>query len=108
MLELVDKKDVKSNGKLVEHHTKYKEIHGEDKTIFMSFGDHISLHRKLRSQKKCKVPIEELNKISTNAYCRTDKYLEKHSNKGYCYNKKCYRCDKFKICLIANLAVEKR
>lgn len=59
---------------LVEHHEKYKEIHGVDETVWMEFGDHVKLHNKLRREGKCKIPPKELNKISIKAYQRTKKY----------------------------------
>jgi len=58
---------------LVEHHTKYKETHGVDETVWMSQSEHLKLHRRLRREGKCKTPVDELNKISQNARCRTKK-----------------------------------
>lgn len=58
---------------LVEHHVKYKEIHGVDETVFMTTGDHHALHSRLRKAGKCKVPVGDLNKISKAAYKRTEK-----------------------------------
>jgi hypothetical protein len=81
MLEFVDEKYIKIKLKLVEHHIKYKEIHGEDKTTFMSPGEHVRLHRRLRREEKCNIPSEELCKISIKANHRTEKYLKKYPRK---------------------------
>ena len=61
---------------MTEHHTKYKEIHGYDETVFMSESDHRLLHRKLREEGKCNIPVEEMKKISIAAYQRTSKGRE--------------------------------
>ena len=58
---------------LVEHHTKYKEIHGLDETIWMDKGKHRSLHNRLRKTGKCNIPPEQLELISKHAYTRTEK-----------------------------------
>lgn len=59
---------------LVEHHIKYKEIHGEDKTVWMEAGDHIRLHRQLRKNGKCTIPAELLNKITIASRLRQKKH----------------------------------
>ena len=59
---------------LVQHHTKYQEIHGEDKIVMMEKGEHARLHNRLRSEGQCNIPAAELNKISTAAHARTDKH----------------------------------
>lgn len=69
---------------LVEHHTKYKEIHGIDETVWMEKGEHRALHNRLRKEGKCNIPVPELAKISLAARARTGK--NKESNKQY--NKK--------------------
>lgn len=61
---------------LVEHHVKYKEIHGVDETVWIDKGKHIVLHRRLRREGKCRIPIDQLNKISKRAYARTKKGKE--------------------------------
>ena len=48
---------------LVEHHIKYKEIHGIDETVFMSRSEHDKLHRRLRRAGKCNIPVENLQKL---------------------------------------------
>ena len=68
---------------LVEHHIKYKEIHGVDETIWMEKGEHLNLHRRLRNEGKCKIPPKELKKIATAAYARTKKAKEANAR----YNK---------------------
>lgn len=70
-----DEKAIKSTkGKLVEHHIKYKEIHGVDETIWIPFGQHVQLHKRLRSEGKCSISPKELGAISARAKCRTNKY----------------------------------
>ncbi len=58
---------------LVEHHVKYKEIHGVDETIVMTESEHRKLHNKLRKMGKCSIPTKELRKISSKAKERTQK-----------------------------------
>lgn len=65
---------------LVEHHTKYREIHGEDKTVFITNSEHVMLHRRLRREGKCNIPVKDLAKISNNAYKRTEKYNKYYIN----------------------------
>lgn len=71
MLELVNKEDVKKC--IIRHHTKYKEIHGEDKTMLMSLSKHQQLHIRLRKEGKCKIPAEKLAVISDRAAHRIEK-----------------------------------
>lgn len=83
-IELVEKEDTideKLDEKLIEHHTKYKEIHGKDETIFMTLSEHQKLHIRLRKEGKCNIPSDKLNKISTRAHQRTEKYIEKYNKK---------------------------
>ena len=80
-IELVRKEDTTYYRKLVEHHTKYKEIHGEDKTILMLHGEHVSLHRRLRRESKCNIPPDKLNKISIQAYKRKVRDFRKEIDK---------------------------
>ncbi len=61
---------------LVEHHKKYKEIHGVDETVWMERGDHYTLHNQLRKEGKCKVPFKQLKTISNAACGRTVKIKE--------------------------------
>lgn len=102
-LELVDGKYVrKGRSKIIDHHTKYKEIHGEDRIVPMEHGDHVSLHAKLRREGKCKISSKELRRISHNA-CARKIYIKRHPRKGNkCSDKKCYKCDEFRICLLLN------
>ena len=58
---------------MVEHHTHYKEIHGYDKTIWLSNSEHQKLHHRLRKERKCNVSVDELRKISNKAQHRTNK-----------------------------------
>jgi len=66
---------------LVEHHTHYKEIHGFDRTVWMTMSEHVKLHNRLRKESKCKVPVSELTKISVSAFSRTKK--RKHYRSVY-------------------------
>lgn len=59
---------------LIEHHVKYKEIHGIDETIWLTTSEHVKLHNRLRKEGKCNVPAEKLAKISQKAYRRTEKH----------------------------------
>jgi hypothetical protein len=56
---------------LVQHHVKYKELDGIDEVVMMNKADHIALHRRLRKEKKCKLPPKKLHEISSAAYRRT-------------------------------------
>ena len=56
---------------LVQHHKRYKEIHGEDEIVMMDFVEHRELHKHLREEGKCTVPLKELHKISSAAYYRS-------------------------------------
>jgi len=58
---------------LVEHHVKYREIHGIDETVWLIQSEHVKLHRNLRIERKCNIPANVLKKISQAAYKRTDK-----------------------------------
>lgn len=77
--------------KLIEHHTHYKEIHGYDKTIWLTKSEHVKLHIRLRKESKCNVPVDELHKISSDARERTDKRKK--------YIKKYNQTDKRKECI---------
>lgn len=83
MMEIIPKEYVRPKNSIIEHHEKYKEIHGEDKTIFITISDHKLLHKRLRKEGKCNIPPEELHKISMNAYRRTEKYIESEKYQGY-------------------------
>lgn len=58
---------------MIEHHTKYKEIHGYDETVWMTWSEHQKLHQQLRKEGKCTIPSDELRKISNAANSRTEK-----------------------------------
>ena len=58
---------------LVEHHTHYKEIHGFDKTVWLSRSEHQILHYRLRAEGKCNIPSDKLYEISRSAGRRTQK-----------------------------------
>lgn len=61
---------------MVQHHTKYAEIHGTDELKDLSLGEHIKLHRRLRREGKCKITVDKLRKISGIANKRTEKHKE--------------------------------
>ena len=60
--------------KLVQHHVKYKEIHGEDIIKMLSYSEHKKLHIRLRKEGKCTIPVKELKKIVAKAHKRTKGY----------------------------------
>ena len=37
---------------LIEHHTHYKELHGFDRTVWMTRSEHTKLHNRLRQEDK--------------------------------------------------------
>lgn len=49
----------------VHHHVKYKEIRGVDEIVILTRSEHQKLHARLRKEGKCKVPVKELEKISS-------------------------------------------
>jgi len=59
--------------KLIEHHVKYKEIHGVDETVWMTRSEHKKLHNKLRKSGKCNISGKELAGIAHAAALRTPK-----------------------------------
>jgi len=61
---------------LIQHHVKYKELHGVDEIVLMTQSEHKKLHMRLRKNNKCQVPRDELHKISAAAHRRTDKYKQ--------------------------------
>jgi len=61
---------------LVQHHTKYKEIHGYDEIIIMTVSDHKKLHQRLRQEGICTIPPAKLLAISHAAHMRTSKGKE--------------------------------
>ena len=65
-----------TKNKLIEHHTKYKELHGVDETAWITISKHRILHIRLRKSGKCNIPVEELRKISKTAHSRTSKSIE--------------------------------
>lgn len=57
--------------KVIQHHVKYKEIHGVDEIVLMTKSDHTRLHRRLRQEGKCNISPKELHKLSGIAKNRT-------------------------------------
>ena len=75
---------------MVEHHTHYREIHGYDKTVWMTRSEHFKLHQRLRKNGECNVPVDELSVVAMAAHNRTDK-SKKNTAKyqaGYKYKQK--------------------
>lgn len=66
---------------LVQHHIKYKEIHGYDDVVWITAREHRLLHNRLRREGKCNVPGTTLREISKTAYSRTD--TSKEQRKKY-------------------------
>ena len=66
--------------KIIQHHVKYKEIHGVDKIVMMTHSEHRLLHNRLRKEGKCNISSYELNKISVAANHRTSKTREYQKN----------------------------
>lgn len=86
---------------LVEHHIKYKEIHGVDETVWMERKDHRKLHERLRKEGKCKVPTKTLETIANKAYSRTLKSKEQHK----LYNSQYIRRTSFETLLDDGIAI---
>ena len=61
---------------LIEHHVKYKELHGVDETVWMTKSEHKKLHNRLRKEGKCNVSPDLLNTIAIAAHNRTNKAKE--------------------------------
>jgi len=61
---------------MVEHHTHYKEIHGYDKTVWITRSEHTKLHQRLRKNGDCNIPADKLKTIALAASGRTDKHKE--------------------------------
>lgn len=99
MIDIIPIEDVKRvfKSKLIEHHTKYKEIHGEDKTVFIPVGNHVSIHRRLRKEGKCNISPKELYEISQSAFRRTEKYRH-YCRKGHTCDE-CYKCENLDKCI---------
>lgn len=82
-IEIVSKEDAQGKGQIVEHHIKYEDIHGEEKTTSMTMSEHIRLHKRLRKEGKCNIPVEELTKASIRSSHR-----KRCTNKFYCFSRK--------------------
>ncbi len=61
--------------KMVQHHEKYLEIHGEDKIIWMTWSKHQKLHAALRRENKCRISSAILSKIAIKAHERLRQYV---------------------------------
>ena len=57
----------------IQHHRKYKEIHGVDEIVMMDVDEHTRLHKRLREEGKCTVPADVLHRIASAAHKRTPK-----------------------------------
>ena len=65
---------------MVEHHTHYKEIHGTDRTVWITQSEHKKIHMQLRREDKCNIPSDKLNDIAMAAHGRTRKRMEYAKN----------------------------
>jgi len=68
---------------LVQHHVKYKEIHGVDEIKIMTMSEHKNLHIRLRKEGKCNIPPKELRHKVRACYNRTPKrkkYIKQYQN----------------------------
>ena len=63
---------------LIQHHTKYKELHGVDEVVMMTMSDHVKLHNRLRREGKCTVSSKRLREISHRARMRSEKGRRDH------------------------------
>lgn len=82
----IEKIFIKYGFELVEHHTKYRDIHGIDETMWMTPSEHRNLHNRLRREGKCNVSSEELEKISRETRHRGDRHKDqiiRHTKKWY-------------------------
>jgi len=59
---------------ILNHHEKYKTIHGVEKTKDMTHSEHRKLHSRLRREGKCNIPADILSIISKTE--RRNKYYE--------------------------------
>ena len=89
---------------MVQHHKKYKEIHGVDEIIVMTESDHKKLHNRLRRENKCRIPVAELSKISMAAHKRT----EEGKNEGNVYRKKYMKDINFSEAMIPYVGFRER
>jgi hypothetical protein len=78
--------------KIVQHHEKYQELHGEDKIVLMTQREHLLLHKRLRMEGKCTIPVKDLHAIALKAHCRTDHYKTKRK----CYEEQYRKTPKHK------------
>lgn len=104
--EIVDKDDLtdieikaifyKYGRYLIEHHTKYKEIHGMDESIWMTPSEHRSLHNRLRKEGKCNIHPEELANISLRASKRGKRFLNSILEYDKTEKKRLYRSEYYR------------
>lgn len=105
-LEIVNKNDLtdieikaifnKYGRYLIEHHTKYREIHCIDESIWMTSSEHRSLHNRLRKEGKCNIHPEELTNISLRANKRGKRFLNSILEYDKTEKKKLYRHEYYK------------
>ena len=91
--------------KLIEHHTRYKEIHGVDEFSWMTPSEHRNLHNRLRKEGKCNIPPDELKKISLVATRRTKRHKEaviEHRKSEYAKKYKSEYCKTYILRIAAN------
>lgn len=90
--------------KLIQHHEKYRETHGEDKIKLMTRCEHIALHRRLRKDGKCKVPVTMLARVSQSARKRLLSYKQYNLN----YHKQFDRAIEFSVFVEAHVRLIER
>lgn len=76
---------------LIEHHTKYKDIHGSDETVWMTRSEHRNLHIRIRKEGKCNVSPEELANISLKVNKKGERFLNRIKEYDKTEKKKIYR-----------------
>ena len=65
-----------TKGRMVEHHVKYKELHGVDETVWLTKSEHVALHNRLRREGDCNIPVADLRIIAKAAHRRTEKSIK--------------------------------
>jgi hypothetical protein len=53
---------------MIQHHIKYKEIHGVEEIVTMKQSEHVKLHQRLRKEGKCTLSVVEISKMSRSSY----------------------------------------
>ena len=69
----------------IEHHTHYKEIHGYDETIWVTWSEHYHIHQRIQAEGGWGIPPDEMEKIVQAAHQRTTKRIveRRHYKRDY-------------------------